>query len=161
MSRAMASVLNYNPNGEDGGVTARAMEALLGRPATITQWTDNDFTPVPFYNDPYLDYLYQVGNSRPTTVSSRKTAAELTSNMFVESHAYVVHSVAITGWTYNPWTFQNIPNYTVTLYNPWGEDMNTERLNKGTGSFRGERSDGLLVITGAEFKRNFRAISIV
>ena len=161
MSRAMASVLNYNPNGEDGGVTARAMEALLGTKATITQWTDNSFTPVPMFNDSILDFLFQVGNARPTTASSRLTAAELSSNMFVEQHAYVVRSVAITGWSYSPLTFQYIPNYTVTLYNPWGEDISTERLNKGTGSVRGERSDGLLVITGAEFKRNFRAISIV
>ena len=162
MSRAMASVLNYNPNDPDaGGVTAKAMEALLGRQATITQWIDNSFTPLPYYRDPYLDYLYQVGNSLRTTVSSRLTAAELSSNMFVEQHAYVVRSVAITGYTYSPVTFQYIPNYTITLYNPWGEDMNTDRLNKGTGSVRGERSDGVLVITGAEFKRNFRAISTV
>ncbi len=96
----------------------------------------------------------------PTTVGTRNSYRELSSGMFYEHHAYVVKGIKISNFVLNPITREMIPQYLIELYNPYGFDMSAKRVANGSGSFRGDNSDGVLTITGWEFKRNFDEITL-
>ncbi len=147
MMRALSKHLNIDPSSNDGGLQNPVLEALLGRPSATVRWND-DVGPSPLNRDPILDYLFQVGNGFPTTVGTRNSYRELASGMFYEHHAYVVKSIWISSFVFNPTTREMIPQYSIELYNPYGFDMSARRLANGSGSFRGDNSDGVLIITG-------------
>lgn len=159
MMRALCQQLNVNQDTVVSGNQNPVLEALLGRSSGTVRWTDN-VGPSQLLRDPVLEYLFQVGNALPTTVGTRNSDGELSSNVFYAHHAYVVKSVRISHFIYSPVIMQMVPQYVVELYNPYGVDMKANRLQNGQGSFRGENSDGVLTITGWEFKRNFDEITL-
>lgn len=143
MSRAIASLLNYDLAGTAGGYTGDVMAAILGRKSGIT-WSDKVGQ---YLRDPLLDYLYQVQGAA-VTVSSRDGLSS--SGLIVSDHAYVVQSVVISGYTMVG--FQFIPQYTIILVNPWGTD-NSNGMTSG-------ENDGVVAISGNQFRGFFEAIVV-
>lgn len=149
MNRAIATLLKVDLNSNTtGGSPGEVLSAITGRAFTKMTWSDASGALSQIYNDGVLDALYAVGNSRLAVASTNGAGARNTA-LFSDKHAYTVHSVAITGYLYNPTTRAYVPQYNVTLYNPHGEDN------------QGDYYDGLTIITGAEFKRSFGAIEWV
>ena len=159
MNRALAQLLNVNLNTTGGGYAGDVLAAITGRAPHTTSWIDNSGIVSPWFRDPILDYLFAVGNAAPTIVGTRNTDAQMGSNLFASNHVYMVQSVIITGYVYSTVTFQMIPQYSIVLYNPWGTDNTASRIANGTGRAYGDNNDGLLVISGTEFKRNFDEIT--
>lgn len=159
MNRALATLLNVDLTTTGGGYAGNVLAAITGRAPVTQTWKDDSGAVSTFYNDPLLSYLYSVGNAIPTVVGTRNTDGEMGSNLFASNHVYVVQSVLITGYTWSPATYQMVPQYTIVLYNPWGTDTTAGRIANGTGRASGDNADGLLVISGAEFRRNFDEIT--
>ncbi|MEZ6102613.1 MAG: calcium-binding protein [Pirellulaceae bacterium] len=157
MNRALATLLNVNLNTALGGYAGDALAAITGNSPFTRLWTDGNVNP--YYNDSILDYLYAVGNSRPTTVSTTGAPA-MDSNLFVASHVYMVHTVMISGYQRSPWSGVLIPQYTVVLYNPHGVDNRNAGVVSGARA-SGDNADGMITISGAEFKRNFGEITLI
>lgn len=159
MNRALATLLNVDLATTKGGYAGNVLAAITGRSPGTQTWIDNSGLLSQQFNDPILDILYQVGNAVPTIVGTRNTNAELDSTRFAADHVYVVHSVFITGYFYNPLTRAMVPQYSVLLYNPWGVDQNVDRVANGTATSYGDNTDGLLLVSGVDFKRNFDEIT--
>ncbi len=117
MNRALATLLNVNLETTTGGYAGNVLAAITGRSPVSQTWIDNSGTMSLQFNDPVLDRLFQVGNALPTIVGTRNTNAELDSTRFAADHVYVVHSVFISGSTFNPVTRMFVPQYSVLLYN--------------------------------------------
>ena len=54
----------------------------------------------------------------------------------------------------------SVPQYTVLLYNPHGVDNRNVGVVSGARS-SGDNSDGVIAVTGAEFKRSFHEITTI
>lgn len=160
MNRALAKLLNVDLATTTGGYAGNVLGAILGRAPRTTSWVDNSGFVSPVLPDAILDHLFAVGNSLPTVVGTRNSDAEMASNLFASNHVYMVKGVFISGYTYSPLTSQLIPQYTILLANPWGTDTSDARIANGTGSPSGDNADGLIVLSGAEFKRNFDEITV-
>ena len=159
MNRALATLLNVNLETTGGGYAGTVLAAITGRAPTTQTWIDNSGALSPFTPDPFLTMLFNVANAIPTVVGTRNTDAEMGSNLFASNHVYVVQNVFISGFVFSPVTNMMIPQYTIVLYNPWGTDNLADRIANGTGRASGDNGDGVLVISGAEFKRNFDEIT--
>ena len=157
MNRALANLLGVDLNTTTGGYAGNVLGAIMGRAPSTTLWSDANGTNSMFYNDGVLDYLFAVGNARPTVVATTGAAA-LDTSLFAAFHVYMVHSVQISGYLMSPVTRMLVPQYIVTLYNPHGVD---NRNAPGSGRSSGDNSDGLITITGAEFKRSFGEITTI
>ncbi|WP_254506661.1 calcium-binding protein [Anatilimnocola floriformis] len=157
MNRALANLLGVDLSTTSGGYAGDVLGAIMGRAPTTTTWKDANGTQSMFYNDGILDYLFAVGNARPTVVATTGAAA-LDTTLFAGFHVYMVHSVQLSGYLYSPVTRMMVPQYVVTLYNPHGVD---NRNAPGSGRSSGDNSDGLITITGAEFKRSFGEITTI
>ncbi|MFN8706444.1 MAG: C2 family cysteine protease [Planctomyces sp.] len=159
MNRAIAQLININLNRTLGDYAGSALAAITGTAPSTATWMDNTLTSSTMVPDGFLAHLHAVGNVRPTVVATRNTPGELSSNLFVADHVYAVHSVILSGYIYSPITRIMVPQYTVILYNPWGTDNRSLDVRNGTARASGDNLDGLLVISGAEFKRNFDEIT--
>jgi len=151
MDRALAQLFNIDISTTTGGYASDTLGALTGRAPQTPTWTDHSGYVSPFERDGLLDYLYAVGNGAPCVVDTRNSDV-LVSNMLIGNHSYMVKAVYISGYTYSPYGMQMIPQYTILLQNPWGND--------GAAVSSGDRSDGLVVISGAQFKQDFFRIDV-
>ena len=155
MNRALAKLFNLDLYTVTRGESAPVYGAIFGRVPSEATWYDAAGN-TQFSNDPYLDQLYAVGNSRPTIAWTTGAAATDTS-LFSSSHVYMIHSVTLSGYLQSPATRQMVPQYIVVLYNPHGVDNQDFGLAGERAS--GDNNDGLIAITGSEFKRSFRGFA--
>ena len=156
MNRALAQLLNVNLDTTSGGYAGTVLSAITGNNPSTRLWSNA--TVATYSNDTELSLLYSVGNSRPTVVSTTN-APNRDTTLFASNHVYMVVAVTITGYTAIPGTnLFVIPQYSVTLYNPHGVDNRAVGTN-ATARSSGVNSDGLITISGAEFKRSFGEIT--
>ncbi len=156
MNRALAQLLNVNLDTTKGGYAGDVLAAITGNRPVTQKWSDGTVNP---FGDGVLNYLFNVGNSRPTIVSTHN-APNVDTTLFATDHVYMVVAVNIIGFTTIPGTFIQVPQYSVTLYNPHGVD-NRDVGTKSMARSSGLNSDGLITISGAEFKRSFGEITFV
>ena len=155
MNRALAQLLNVNLDTTTGDYAGTVLAAITGTGPVTQKWSNASVNP--YLNDGVLDYLYAVGNARPTIVSTFGAPAR-DSSLFAAAHVYMVHSVIISGFTWSPITFSMVPQYQVLLYNPHGVD--NQNFGKITGAISsGDNTDGLILISGAQFKASFGEIT--
>ena len=149
-------LLNVNLDTTSGGYAGTVLSAITGNNPSTRLWSNA--TVATYSNDTELSLLYSVGNSRPTVVSTTN-APNRDTTLFASNHVYMVVAVTITGYTAIPGTnLFVIPQYSVTLYNPHGVDNRAVGTN-ATARSSGVNSDGLITISGAEFKRSFGEIT--
>lgn len=148
MGRALAQLLNINLNTTTGGYSGDVLGAILGRAPSTTTWADKFISP--FQPDPLLNYLINVQGAA-VTLGTRNSTADVGDARIAANHVYMLHSVQISGYTW--FGGMMIPQYQVVLVNPWGVDMT------GGGPTSGA-NDGVVVLTGAEFRSAFDEITL-
>ena len=148
MSRALAQLLNVNLNTTTGGYTGDVLGAILGRAPNTTTWADKAFSPM--VQDPLLNYLFNV-QGMAVTLGTRNSTADVGDARIAANHVYMLHSVQISGYVWFGGAM--VPQYQVVLVNPWGVDMTNGGPTSGA-------NDGVLVLTGAEFRSAFDEITL-
>ena len=103
-----------------------------------------------FAPDPLLNYLLNVQGAA-VTLGSRNSTADVGDARIAANHVYMLQSVQISGFIWNGGMM--VPQYQVVLVNPWGVDMTNGGPTSGA-------NDGVVVLTGAQFRSAFDEITL-